>query len=387
MFVMRANPGGQLQPDQILGRDQVVEECWRELKDRSLLITAERRSGKTQLLRLLAARLPADTHTTYLDLEGTRTRGGFADAVLESLGPIIPDRRLGHRALGALRRVRHKSVPTIDSARWSNSLERTFESLIRERPAWRFVLLWDEIPLLLHQISREEGPAAACEVLDRLRAIRHDDRFRDQIRMVFTGSVGMHIIIDELRAAGYRNDPLNDLADLDLPPLSADDATDLAQRLLAGSGLTSLSPHLPGAIAALSDGVPHYVHGLVREIEREVAPRDVNQLEPWLDDWLASAPNPWKLAYFEDRIHTYYPDPTRALAFEILDLIAVEPAQPTTELNRGVRHKVDADHEQVRKVLRSLVLDHYISGDPTNGYRFRRSLLRRYWRLSRALGS
>ena len=45
---------------------------------------------------------------------------------------------------------------------------------------------------MLYNIVRHEGEAAAMELLDALRSIRQQ---HPSIRMVFTGSIGLHNII------------------------------------------------------------------------------------------------------------------------------------------------------------------------------------------------
>jgi len=65
-------------------------------------------------------------------------------------------------------------------------------------------------------VKQAEGEAAAMEVLDVLRSIRNDTH---PYEMVFTGSVGLHQVLNMLRKGGYANDPTNDMRTVEVLPL------------------------------------------------------------------------------------------------------------------------------------------------------------------------
>ena len=44
---MKANPGGQIDLEEIVGRDQIIEQIWDTLEQQSITMNAERRIGKT----------------------------------------------------------------------------------------------------------------------------------------------------------------------------------------------------------------------------------------------------------------------------------------------------------------------------------------------------
>ncbi len=48
---MKANPGGILQAEAVIGRDAEIADMWAKLEKRSVILTAERRVGKTCLMR------------------------------------------------------------------------------------------------------------------------------------------------------------------------------------------------------------------------------------------------------------------------------------------------------------------------------------------------
>ncbi|MBC8235291.1 hypothetical protein H8E77_37575 [bacterium] len=48
---MFANPGGYIEPDEVRGRDHLIQRYWRILRRQSLILSAERRMGKTCIWR------------------------------------------------------------------------------------------------------------------------------------------------------------------------------------------------------------------------------------------------------------------------------------------------------------------------------------------------
>ena len=64
---MKANAGGTLTGDAILGREEEIAAIWERLSRRSVVLTAERRVGKTSVLRKMSER-PADDWVPLLCL-------------------------------------------------------------------------------------------------------------------------------------------------------------------------------------------------------------------------------------------------------------------------------------------------------------------------------
>lgn len=56
---LRVNAGGNLAPEEVVGRDVEIAKMWRTLERQSVLLTAERRMGKTSVLHRMLARPPA----------------------------------------------------------------------------------------------------------------------------------------------------------------------------------------------------------------------------------------------------------------------------------------------------------------------------------------
>ena len=82
---MQINPGGSLALDQIRGRDALVEHIRLSLKGQSLILVAERRMGKTHVLRKLEYEPPEGSVVIRHDLEGMRSAEEFVNYLLKDI--------------------------------------------------------------------------------------------------------------------------------------------------------------------------------------------------------------------------------------------------------------------------------------------------------------
>lgn len=56
---MRANPGGEIAPEDVVGRDRLIARLWETLTRQSVILVAERRMGKSCVVKkMLAERAP-----------------------------------------------------------------------------------------------------------------------------------------------------------------------------------------------------------------------------------------------------------------------------------------------------------------------------------------
>jgi AAA+ ATPase superfamily predicted ATPase len=83
--VMKANPGGQIDSADIIGRDAVISELWERLAQQSIVLTAERRMGKTTIVKQMVKENRADVFPIYRDLEKVVSPAEFVSNILTYL--------------------------------------------------------------------------------------------------------------------------------------------------------------------------------------------------------------------------------------------------------------------------------------------------------------
>lgn len=226
-----------------------------------------------------------------------------------------------------------------------------------------------------------------------LRAERHKHK---NLRMIFTGSLGLHHVVGGQRDGGYASSAINDMRTVVLPALADSDARALALDLLHGEGLES--DELESAAAATAElvgNVPFYIHGVVSHLRGSGKVPTSETVAQAVESALTSVEDPWDLDPFRDRLHDYY-GPRAGPVRAILDSLAERGPQRFDELSEHLRIAVRPDEEKARRIvegepreLRSLLKllqrDHYLREEGGH-YSFLHGLLRRWWRLELGIG-
>ena len=388
---MKVNPGGILSSSEVVGRDRLIQKLWRILDRQSVVLTAERRMGKTSIVKKMVVQVPDTTIAIYRDLEGIKTASGFVKRVLEDVEAYLSGFQKSAVKVRALLKslkgaeISGVKLPEIPETHWNDVLQRTMEDLLEHQDC-PVIFFWDELPLMLYDIKQQQGESVAQEILDVLRSLRQT---HPNLRMVFTGSIGLHNVLTTLKRAGYANDPTNDMKIVDVPPLAQADAEDLARQLFVGEGLMVEMEKTAQEIASAADYIPFFIHQLVDHLVlEEGASVDVPGI---VKQYMLDPQDPWHLRYYRERIDVYYLDDDKVLALALLDVLALA-SEPLSfdEIYNRVLSQTDAfddDIESARDVLTLLQRDHYIQQVDVNAYAFRFALIQQSWMIHRGLAT
>jgi hypothetical protein len=387
---MKANPGGQIAANEVVGRDDLIRDLWDILETQSVLMTAERRIGKTSVIQKMLREPRAGWFPIYQDLERVHQAEEFALAVYDEIQKFLGGlKKTANRAQRFLEQ-RGLILPGVielaaKESSWKDLLRHAVEDLVSEQAPSRLVFLWDEMPYMLENIRRRSD-TAAVEVLDVLRSLRQT---HPAFRMLLTGSIGLHHVLTRLKEARFSNEPVNDMYPVEVRPLAPQHAQDLAQRLLEGERIPAPDPSAAAeAIAREADYVPFYIHHIVRCLKmtrRTATPQVVSEI---LREQLVDANDPWELDHYRDRIAGYYPHNDDAqLVLLILDeLSAANEVLEVNQILAGLKAQTPlADRTRLLNLLRTLERDHYVSRTPDGEYQFLFPLVKRWWKLDRGL--
>ena len=390
---MKANPGGQIDMKSVIGREELIRLLWETIELQSLVITAERRIGKTTVIKKMRAEPMPGWVPVFQDLERCHSAEEFAMAVYKEIHQFLSGKgRVARRvkdlftALGGAEVGGMFKLPEKAGAQWKDVLTRAIEDLIHENDpkGTRLLFLWDEVPFMLANIRDREGEQTAMEVLDMLRALRQTHA---GLRMIITGSIGLHHVLSSLKDKSYANSPTNDMAAIEVPPLSESDAVDLAALLIDGESLPSSDkPAAASAIAREADCFPFYVHHIVRALKIRGLNASVANVEQVVASQLVDANDPWELLHYRERMPIDYGNDQKAVSL-ILDQLAVQPGTASVNellaLLKGASQFDDRD--RLLRLLSLMERDHYLKRDEDGRYQFRFPLIRRWWKLYRGL--
>jgi len=361
---------------------------WRTLERQSVLLGAERRMGKTSVMSKMLAEPAPGVCAIKRSLQGITSPDEFVRHLLADTERACPG--LLKRTLGTwlqdvgVKRIGVSAVsvefkPTGDQS-WKDVADRTL-AVLHDEVDDAIVFLWDEFPHMVANLRDNRTPLVARELLDQLRAWRET---YPTVRMVLSGSLGLHHVIDGLRAKGGMWAPTHDMNGMDLPPLDDDDASYLAGELLRNERIACDDlDRVADLIAREVDGAPYYIHHTVHGLqERQSTGRigtvDLNVVRLIVDEALNDPLDPWQLQHYVDRVGSYYGDDADFVK-ALLDVIAAAPDPSTLETvaTRIGAHLRPPPQERLRDLLVLLCKDYYLGAGPT--YRFRLNLVRRIW--------
>jgi hypothetical protein len=385
---MKANPGGIVDPKHVYGRDGLVAELWQRLEQLSGLINAERRIGMTSVLRKMSQEAAPGWCPILLDLERFHSAEEFAVAVYEQTQQHLSRwKRVANTALKLYEEHEFADFKRTSGRRpWKALLTAAVHDLVSQKQEVRPVFLWDEVPYMIDHIRHADGEQSALEVLDTLRSLRQE---YPDLRMVFSGSIGLHHVLGSIRES-RSGEPVNDMYAVEVPPLAIDDAVRLAEDLIHGEGLrASDARRAATVIAEEADCFPFYIHHIVAGLRKEALPAEVETIRELVRRHLVDANDPWDLGHYRTRIPAYYSKGKNAeLVGLILDALAIAQESITVPQLRNAINASSADFgdkDELVRILRLMERDHYLGRDSEGRIGFRFPLIRRWWTLDRGL--
>jgi|EBPBio282013_DNA_FD.fasta_scaffold00762_6 AAA+ ATPase superfamily predicted ATPase len=371
---------------QIIGREQLIELLWQQMKVKTgLVLSANRRIGKTTIIKEMEKQANKEGYrAVYEDLEGIRSQLDFSKNVKKQVQTFrgkkdkavnglanFYDLYVRESALGQFKFGAKKTEPE-----WKERLNSEMDFVAEH--ATPTIFFWDEFPIMLSNIIKDHGKPAAMEVLDVLRAVR--EKHSGKIKMVFTGSIGIHLIIADLKKDGYKNQPINNMHIQEVNPLELEFAVLFAKELLTSEGLNLPDDDIEALVQEV-DCIPFYINELVNAIKQEVPGKHPKEI---VTDCLTKSTAHWNLRPFEERIGNYYSKHEHV--FRIIDSVAYHNSRTVEEITEDAKLAGTITPNEVREIIAALGQDQYFvrNGDVVT---FRFKLLRQWWLIQRKCDS
>lgn len=397
--------GNWVEADSFFDRElelQALEERVRQ--GNHTLLTAQRRMGKTSLVRELLRRL-SDTgqfDTVFVDLEAA---GDPADGVAEIAVQSKPVRG-AWRAIRAgfanvlreasdrieelaIADVRVKLRAGIDAGNWRQRGDAVFAALAaNQRP---IVLAIDELPILVNRLLKDDdgriapaGKQATDEFLSWLR--KNGQGHRGRVSLIMCGSVGLEPLLGQAGLGAHTNI----FAPYDLKPWSEDTAVSCLGALAATNEIDLSVEVRRQMCRRLRCCIPHHVQMFFDKVHEQL--RHAERHYAWLDDieWvyrheMLSVRGQADLQHYESRLRTILGPTGYPVALEILTETAVsgrlddDGADQYRALFSNREEDTGAGVVSMDDVLHVLRHDGYLERQQ-GGYRFVSGLLEDWWR-------
>ena len=406
---LRKAGGNWVAGDDFFDREAEIEALAERVDDGThTLLTAQRRMGKTSLVRELLRRLreQGNYETVFVDLEDASTA---ADAVAEiaaesrrTRGVWARVRDWGLRSSSAtvdridelgVSELKLKLRAGIDAGRWQTQGDALFASLAGcEKPV---VLAIDELPILVNRVLQghdyeitPERRRDADEFLSWLR--KNGQAHRGRVRVIVSGSVGLEPILERAGLSAHANI----FAPFDLQPWDEETGVNCLGELAESYGIRVPHDVREGMFRRLRCGVPHHVqlyfdklHEYLRRERRNEATSDDAALV--YEQEMLGVRGQIHLEHYQNRLRTTLGHEGYEAALELLTEAAVSEGQLTDEAIRqyeGYRSILsDESGAPIRYVLHVLEHDGYLTRRGT-GYQFVSGLVEDWWRTRNGRG-
>ena len=361
------------------------------------LLTAQRRMGKTSLVRELLRQLAAEGEftTVFVDFEGAMDA---ADAVAEmatQARPLQSVRQritswLSHSVRGNVEELgvsefRVRLRAGLDAGNWQRIGDQVFEALASsDRPV---VLAIDELPILVNRLLKgheyrvsPERLAVTDGFMGWLR--KCCQTYQGRICLIISGSVGLEPVLSQARLSAHANI----YTPLELTPWPHDVGVDCLAALARGHGISLPEQIRREMCSLIRCCVPHHVQlffyllyeHLIRDQRNEAKLEDVELV--YRRD-LLSVRGQAGLVHYEERLRMVLGDEGYTEALSLLSEAVVNGGLLThhvVELYRG--EAVETGEEDiVATVLYVLQHDGYLE-ESEDGYAFVSGLLEDWWR-------
>ena len=406
-MTLRKAGGNWVEGDRFFDREAEVEALTERVRDGThTLLTAQRRMGKTSLVRELLRRLKDEGRfeTIFVDLEGASAP---ADAIAEigfqsrsAQGAWSRIKPLFANILSAAVEIGSR-VPRpadtdlwmklragVDAGNWRHKGDEVFAALAGNgRPV---VLALDELPILVNRLLKGDDYGitpkrrrAADEFLSWLRM--NGQTHRGRVRMILSGSVSLEPILQQAGLSAHANI----FSPFDLKPWDRETAMDCLGALGETYGFDLPHDIRQDMCRRLRCQIPHHVqrffdvlHEDLRRAGRRTA--SLEDVERVYDHEMLGIRGQMDLQHYEGRLRMVLGDEGYRVALEMLTEATVNDGRLRDDAIDRHRESLAAEAGAgalpVEDVLHVLEHDGYLArqGD---GYRFVSGLLEDWWRV------
>jgi hypothetical protein len=392
---MKPNPGGVLKGEAIVDREKEINSIWNALQNQSVVLISERRVGKTCILRKMEENPRDDWNPILYSVEGKEHPIEFVEGLYETLleKKLLKDKfyklKQFYKKYVGGEEIRSWKLPQIKE-NWKTLLDSIMQDILASGK--KVLLMLDELPLMLAKFikAKEIEALGTMGFLDNLRELRNKYEASKNISFVFCGSIGIHLIIKDLKKNyGYNSDPINNMKIISISSMDEKGAKELCQKLSEDETLEfENKDEIFNYVCQQTDRLPFYIQHVfayIYDSGKTVITKKV--IDESIDYLLNDPKDEGFFRHYTDRVKTYYDQESQKIALLILDKACKKRDywEEDDIINMVKTHKV-IDDEAIRETLELIWSDHYlIRKIKTNqrAYKFKYSILQKWWEVNR----
>ena len=369
----------------------------RWLENKSIIFVAERRMGKTFVLKELEKRYDDGTIIIYSDLEKIKSVEELEKEVYKNIKKNISlwDKiklKSADNLKSFFDSIDHENIPKYNkNSDWKSIFSETIKKIC-EKNRKKVIFLWDELPYMLQNIYELDTKNETTHALDLVDVLRALDNEVDNLRFIFTGSIGLHHI-QNLITQGKNSEPFNNMQRVELLPLSLNYAKEMTQTHLKEEELLALSTDkkVVEYICKSCDCVPFYIEKIVKKLSLIEENITLERVKDEINLMIADDTNELEMEHFLSRLKIYYTKEIEQssgdkinisdVAHSVLKYFSQEEqrfdAKETLRYLKSI-YSIESEKE-VQNILTLLAKDYYIQGDADKKYQFKFSIIKQWW--------
>jgi hypothetical protein len=383
------NTGGVVSPTETVGRADEIAHYWSTLHQQGIALFAERRFGKSSILRKMEAECPPNFIAIYKPIEGLRSKLDFYRSIFER----IKERQLVRKKLierietvydELAKRLGENPVMTLKilEKEWETEFSNLLSDLQKENKDKKIVIILDEFSIFLSKIDPEE----AVSVIGFLRDISNEPNCK--IRFIYCGSIGIDLVLDKIKSQGYYiGDPLNHLKKIDLEPFTDKNAFYFGQCLELGCELKISEKNIK-YLCKRADNIPYFIDftfDQLRKVNKKTLTK--SDIDKSFNEIIEDGSSKISLKHFFDRIDKFYPN--SKLSIFIMNTISKSESYISeSEISNLVFSQfMEFDRQEVNNEIDRLRNDNYLNRkiiDNERTYTIKYNLLKLWWARNKA---
>ena len=389
VFPITPSTGGIVAIKDVVGREEEINLFWGVLQKQGIALFAERRFGKSSILRKMEADGQEGFIPIYKPIEGESSPEGL---VSELINRVREKDLIDEGALKTLENLYNKATQVVGEVKgiklkkleytWQEQLYYLLDKLIEKHKDKKIVLILDEFSIFLDNSSNE----AASTIIGFLRDIVHENKFRN-IRFIYCGSIGIDLVLDKIKKDGHNiGDPLNHMYKHSLQPFTDDNAMFFGKCLNLGCKL-NLTLEQIKQICIKSDNIPFFIDKVFSKLPMSYKEKMLEKIDNAFEEILDDTTGKESIRHFYDRIEHFYPN--KMISIYILNFISKSTAFVTeTEIaNNVMSNTTGTNRVEINNEIDRLMKDGYLYrlvNDEERTYDFKYSLLKSWWKRNKA---
>ena len=390
---MRSMVGPRVSGKDSFGREAEMAALRQLVQDGNhILLTGQRRMGKTSIAWELGERLSEEENWLFLpvDVEQATSSEDVVTLLYDEYRLKTMRSRAARLAVGlgdvarnvqevGLRQMRVKFRKGLTAGNWARHGNDLLRKCARQKR--RVLIVVDELPIFLSRRRGKDGRRQADEFMSWLRQGFQTVQGQAPPVLIVSGSIGLKPLVDRLGLS----DRINYLHPFRLGPWSRETSIACIEELANSDGIALDEGVAEAMYGRLGLGIPHHVQSFFAYLRMDATLRGagrltVDDVERIYHEVLLGPDGQNDLMHYESRLQDHLADAEYDIAKDILTEAATQGVF-TAAARRSMEATMDSGAPaRIASVLDILTHDGYLASTDDR-YEFASAFIRDWWRI------